>query len=132
MMNNILNKLKSYKNAQGYVRYLSYPISVNDVFNNKDLEGLEFKDVPVEVVVFGDAEGEKRSFKAVLINGEYRIDEEVIENPDEDTQSYYSVINGLKVKMKQIWKKEKDLFEGDFEEYSLAKVVFVGFEGEIK
>jgi len=132
MMNNILNKLRKYINADGYVKYLSAPISRDDVFLNAELNGFEFKDVPVEVIVFGDAEGEKRSFKAVLINGEYRIDEEVIENPDEDTQSYYSVINGLKVKMKQIWKKEKDLFEGDFEEYSLAKVVFVGFEGEIK
>jgi len=131
-MNNVLERLKKYKNADGYVKYLSSPITKNDVFINKDLEEFEFRDVPVEVIAYGNAEGEKRSFKAVLINGEYRIDEEIVDNLENDVESYYSVFEGLKVKMKQIWKPEKDLFEEEFEEYSPVKVVFGGFEGEIK
>jgi len=131
-MNNVLERLKKYKNADGYVKYLSSPITKNDVFINKDLEEFEFRDVPVEVIAYGNVKGEKRSFKAVLINGEYRIDEEIVDNLENDVERYYSVFEGLKVKMKQIWKPEKDLFEEEFEEYILAKVVFAGFEGEIK
>ncbi len=131
-MNNVLERLKKYKNADGYVKYLSSPITKNDVFINKDLEEFEFRDVPVEVIAYGNAEGEKRSFRAVLINAEYRIDEEIVNILENDVESYYSVFEGLKVKMKQIWKPEKDLFEEEFEEYTLAKVIFAGFEGEIK
>jgi len=146
-MNNVLERLKKYKNADGYVRYLSSPICKDDVFIKKDLSDFNFKDKdkPIEIVVFGDIDNEKRSFRAVLINEEYRIDEVTVENTDEDMKCYdddkavykdincyFSVIKDLKVRMKQIWEKEKDPFEKEFEEYILAKVVFAGFEGETK
>jgi len=150
-MNNVLNRLRKYKNADGYVRYLSSPVCRDDVFIKKDLGDFNFKDKdkPIEIVVFGDIDDEKRSFRAVLVNEEYRIDEVTVENTDEemkcydadgkagdkiykDINCYFSVIKDLKVRMKQIWEKEKDPFEEEFEEYTLAKVVFAGFEGEIK
>ena len=130
-MNNLLEKMKKYKNATGYIRYLSKKLEKKDIFFNKDLQNFEFNDIPLEVVFFD--EKEKISFKAILVNDKYLIDEVKIDNFEkEDVDIFYSVFEGIKVKMFQIWEKEKDTFEEEFEEKVLKKVVFIGFEGEIK
>jgi len=130
-MNNLLEKMKKYKNATGYIRYLSKKLEKKDIFFNKDLQNFEFNDIPLEVVFFD--EKEKISFKAILVNDKYLIDEVKIDNFEkEDIDIFYSVFEGIKVKMFQIWEKEKDTFEEEFEEKVLKKVVFIGFEGEIK
>jgi len=130
-MNNLLEKMKKYKNATGYIRYLSKKLNKEDIFFNKNLQNFEFDGIPLEVVFFD--EKEKVSFKAILVNDRYLIDEVKIDNfKKENVDIFYSVFEGIKVKMYQIWEKEKDTFEEEFEEKVLKKVVFIGFEGEIK
>jgi len=130
-MNNLLEKIKQYKNATGYIRYLSKKLEKKDIFFNKDLQNFEFNDIPLEVVFFDETEN--ISFKAILINSEYLIDEVKIDSFDnENIDNFYSIFEGIKAKMFQVWEKQKDAFEEDFEENILKKVVFIGFEGEIK
>ena len=134
-INKLQAKIREFKNASGYIRYLSKKIDRNeDVFINKDLSDFDIKDIPLEIVIFEELKDKKVSYKAVLVNSEYLIDieelseEDLSENNRNNIDIFYSVFDDLKVKMLQVWKKEVDPFLG-FEMEKLQKVVFVGFEG---
>ena len=119
-----VNTLDTY---QGYIQMSDKPIE--DIF--KDFGKIEFK--PTSGFIYEAhfySKSENKSISIKQINESWYVDES--ENvPLTDTQTYIAIDN-LKVKMAQIWEEKEDKLCEDMKVKKLKKVVFVGFEGEIK
>jgi CRISPR type III-associated protein (TIGR04423 family) len=76
-----------------------------------------------------------KSISIRQINDSWLVSKTDISNiVDEDIQDYISDIEGFnyKIKMAQIWEKKPDDLCANMEVKKLTKVVFAGFEGEMK
>lgn len=116
-----INALTGY---QGYVQFSDRPIE--DIFKDySDIKVQEKEGFVYEAYFFNGSD----SITIKQINDSWIIDK--TENiPLSDTQIYESK-DGLKIKMAQIWKCEKDKLCANMEVLKLDKVVFAGFEGVV-
>jgi len=123
-----INNLAGY---QGYIQYSNRPIDKKTDIFIKDNPKVELNGGFIYEAHFCNG---KQSISIKQINNSWYIDEIDILNIDDiDIQSYISDIENLpKVKMAQIWKAEKDKLCENMEVMKLKKVVFAGFEGDIK
>ena len=116
-------RLKEYRDFEGYVQYISKP-------GVHRLEpGFEIEEKPNEMGLYSDKE--KKSVMIRYINGEWFIDEVDISDV-KDIETFLSVVPGYKVKVAQIWESASDPWCEGFEVKRFVKNVFMGFEKDSK
>lgn len=116
-----INDLKGY---QGYIQMSDKPIS--DIWQSfSDITFSSSRGFVYEAHFFNGAE----SIAIKQINDGWLIATtplSEVKNEKSDIQTYHA-INGLKVKMAQIWEEENDPLCENMKVNKLKKVVFVGF-----
>ena len=117
----IVDYINSLKGYQGYIQMSNKPIS--NIWQSFSDINFTISDGFVYEAHFYNG---KDSISIKQINSDWLIDE-VANVPLTDTQVYHA-INGLKVKMAQIWELEEDEFCENMPVAKLKKVVFAGFE----
>jgi CRISPR type III-associated protein (TIGR04423 family) len=117
-----------YKDYQGYVQFSHRPIDKKkDIFLNGNVKVENETGFIYEAHFYNG----KDSITIKQVNDSCLVDVET-DTSLENTQTYIG-IDGLKVKMAQIWKETPDSLCEDMKVKKLKKVVFVGFEkGESK
>ena len=121
-----INNLAGY---QGYIQYSNRPIDKKTDIFIKDEPKVELNGGFIYEAHFCNG---NQSISVKQINDSWYIDETDISNiPENDTEEFISEIQGIpKIKMAQIWEKEKDALCENMEVMKLKKVVFAGFEGD--
>jgi len=123
-----------YQGYEGYVQFSHRPIDkAKDIFYNGRSVHVEDEAGFIYEAHFCN---NKYSVSIKQINNEWKIATTDLTPQDDETidiEEYISNITNLpKVKMAQIWKKEKDEFCEDLKVKKLKKIVFAGFENKSK
>ncbi|MDK9694141.1 MAG: TIGR04423 family type III CRISPR-associated protein [Sulfurimonas sp.] len=118
---------EKYSNYEGYVQFSHRPIDKDkDIFHNgKKVEISDESGFVYEAHFYNGAE----SIAIKQINDSWLVSVtqlSEVQNPEADIKTYHA-INGLKVKMAQIWKEAEDELCEDMKVLKLKKVVFAGF-----
>lgn len=117
-----INTLEGY---EGYIQYSDRKIE--DIWTNKSNIVCDPKDgFVLEAHFFNGTD----SIVIRQINDIWLVDES--KNISLDYTKTFYIKNGLKANMAQIWEIENDPLCEDLEVKKLKKVVFAGFEGDIK
>jgi CRISPR type III-associated protein (TIGR04423 family) len=123
---NFLNSLDN--NFEGYIQFSHRPINKEkDIFINKEIK-IENEEGFIYEAHFCNG---KKSISIKQINDKWIISEFDISNIDNnDIDEYETNIKNFnyKVKMAQIWQKEKDPLCENLEINRLKTIVFAGFE----
>ena len=118
----ILDYINNLKGYQGYIQMSDCPIS--DIW--KEYSDINFTPKSGFVYEAHFFNG-KNSIAIKQINDNWLVDESK-NIPLSDAQIYHA-INGLELKMAQIWESENDPLCEDMPVMKLKKVVFAGFKG---
>ena len=116
----IIEFINSLKGYQGYIQMSDKPIK--DIW--KDFSDIHF-DPKSGFVYEAHFWNDKDSIAIKQINDSWLVDENK-NIPLSDTQTYHA-INGLKVKMAQMWEAENDPLCENMPVMKLKKIVFAGF-----
>jgi CRISPR type III-associated protein (TIGR04423 family) len=124
---------EDYRDYEGYVQFSHRPIDIKkDVF--KDGKKVEIEDES-GFVYEAHFCNSTESIAIKQINSDWLVSKtslSEVKNEKTDIQTYHA-INGLKVKMAQIWDDtEKDELCENMPVMKLKKVVFAGFKGDDK
>lgn len=119
---------QKYSDYEGYVQFSHRAIDKEkDIFTNgKKVSISDESGFVYEAHFFNGT----NSVTIKQINDDWRIDESK-NIPQTDIQTYETKY-GLRVKMAQIWEDEPDQLCEEMDVKKLKKVVFAGFEGELK
>lgn len=119
---------EEYRDYEGYVQFSHRPIDKEkDIFHNG--KKVEIRDEGGFVYEAHFCNGTE-SISIKQINNDWLVSTtslSEVKNRQTDIQTYHA-INGLKVKMAQIWEEEEDEFCENMSVAKLKKVVFAGFE----
>jgi len=111
------------QNFEGYVQFSHRPIDKNrDIFIGKNPKVEDEKGFIYEAHFYNGSE----SISIRQVNDGWLVDEH--KNTSLNDTQIYMGIDGLKIKMAQIWKAESDELCEGMEVMKLKKVVFAGFE----
>lgn len=121
---------EKYRDYEGYIQFSHRPIDKEkDIFHSgRKVEISDEGGFVYEAHFFNGAE----SISIKQINDGWLVATtpfSEVKNKETDIQTYHA-INGLKVKMAQIWEEENDPLCENMKVNKLKKVVFAGFEGE--
>jgi CRISPR type III-associated protein (TIGR04423 family) len=120
-INNYINTLKGY---QGYIQMSDE--SISDIWQSfSDISFAPLNGFVYEAHFCNGTE----SIAIKQINGDWLVSKTSlgeVKNKEKDIQTYHA-INGLRVKMAQIWEEVDDEFCENMPVLKLKKVVFVGF-----
>lgn len=131
MKNNqeVINYINNLKNYCGYVQFSDEKIRECDIFKEyQDIQLIPTQGFIYEAHFCNGTE----SIAIKQINDGWLVSKtslSEVQNKEKDMQVYHA-INGLQVKMAQIWEAENDPLCENMPVLKLKKVVFAGFEGE--
>ena len=129
--NELIEDIKQLQNYEGYIQFSDTKIRDCDIFKKDD--NISTKIQPTNGFIY-EAHfcNSIQSISIKQINDSWYIDETDISNIDNTDIQVYCGENNTKIKMAQIWEKEKDKLCEDIEVKKLKKVVFVGFDSAKK
>jgi CRISPR type III-associated protein (TIGR04423 family) len=126
--NKLVEDMKQLQGYEGYIQFSDTKIRDCDIFQKSDAIATKLQTTNGFVYEAHFCNGTE-SIAIKQINDGWLVSTtslSKVKNQQTDIQTYHA-INGLKVKMAQIWEVEEDEFCEDMKVLKLKKVVFAGF-----